>query len=154
MAELTCGEGGSTGAEVMAQINTNTTSIEDGLAIQGGFHYIATTDNLDLPETYTEVASLDVTQLPTGTYLLGISATYTMDTTQKSVFARFTINGGVAEEFIKENKDITDRDAFTYMFPYVHTGDSNFDLALEFRKEDATGTLDVLFSNVWLDRKL
>ena len=188
MADLTCGTGGSLGAEVINRINENTHAIEangvdiqtnldlasdnasnitvnttniqtnttDVLALQelNGFYSITGVDQLNLPETYTIIATLNVPALVAGTYLLGISSTYQLDTAQKSVFARFTLNNGVPEEFSKEPKDSTDREAFSYGFPYVHAVDGEFNLVLELRKEDATGVLDPHFANLWLDKKL
>ena len=149
MAVLTCGEGGSTGAEIVTQINANT----DAIAAMGGFHYTSTVDNLDLPETYTEVAALAITSLRAGVYMLGISSTFHLDLVNKSVFSQFALNGAAPEEFRKEPKDNTDREAFSYSFPYIHNGNTDFHLSLAFRKEDANGTLDVLFANLTLDRK-
>jgi hypothetical protein len=63
------------------------------------------------------------------------------------------LNGGTPEEFSKEPKDSTDREAFYYAFPYTHNGNTDFNLTLAFRKEDANGTLDVLFANLWVERK-
>ena len=186
--DLTCGEGGSTGAEVIQRINTHDASsidhetridsLETGqdsldtkvtlveqdmvtaqadiveLQTATNFNYVSEADNLNIPDTYTQVASLGVTGLVAGVYMIGISATYTFDTTTKSVFSQFTLNGGTPEEFIKENKDVTDKDAFVYQFPYTHAVDGDFSLLLEFHKEDATGVLDVLFANLWIERKV
>ena len=146
---LTCGEGGSTGAQIVATINNNT----DAIDAMAGFHYISNAGQLDLPETYTTVASLDVTDLPAGIYILNITSTYQLDLVNKSVFTQFTLNAGTPEEFRKEPKDNTDRDAFSYAFPYTHSASTDFHCSLDFRKEDTNGTLDVLFANIWLDRK-
>jgi len=150
MPNLTCGEGGSTGAEILADINNNT----DAIATMTGFHYVTSVDNLNLPETYTDVAILAVTALPAGVYILNITSTFQLDITNKSVFAQFALNGATPEEFSHEPKDNTDREAFSYSFPYNHTTNSDFDLRLAFRKEDANGTLNVLFANLWLERKV
>jgi len=146
---LTCGEGGSTGAEIVTQINNNT----EVLTAMTGFYFDSSADHLDLPETYTEVASLAITALSTGIYILNITSTFQLDVTNKSVFAQFALNGGTPEEFSHEPKDNTDREAFSYSFPYTHATEDDFSLTLAFRKEDANGTLDVLFSNLWLERK-
>ena len=146
---LTCGQGGSTGAEIVTQINANT----DALVTKTGFYKDTTADHLDLPETYTEVGNLAVVALPAGEYVVNISSTWHLNVTQKSVFAQFALNGGTPEEFSKEPKDSTDREAFYYAFPYSHAGNLDFSLTLAMRKEDVNGTLDVLFANLWLERK-
>ena len=149
MPNLTCGEGGSTGAEILADINNNT----DTLVAISGFHFVTSVDNLDLSENYTDVAILAIPELPAGVYILNITSTYQLNVTNKSVYAQFALNGATPEEFSHEPKDNTDREAFSYAFPYTHATNSDFDLRLAFRKEDANGTLDVLFANLWLDRK-
>jgi len=149
MAQLSCGEGGSTGAEVVTQINNNT-ALLDTLSV---FEYDSTVDILDIPETYTNVATLIYVDMPAGVYMIGLSATYNLDITQKSVFARFSINGGIPEDFSKEPKDSTDREAFSYSFPYVHSTSGNFELLMDMRKEDTSGVLNTLFANVWVDKK-
>jgi len=146
---LTCGEGGSTGAEIVSTINNNT----EAITAMTGFYHVTTVDALDLPESYTNVATLDVALMPAGIYVLNITSTYQLDLVNKSVFAQFSVNAGAPEEFRKEPKDNTDREAFSYAFPYTHTNTVDFHCSLDFRKEDANGTLDVLFANIWVERK-
>jgi hypothetical protein len=141
---LTCGQGGSTGAEIVTQINANT----DALVTKTGFYRDITSNHLDLPETYTEVGNLAVVALPVGEYVINVSSTWDLDVLDKSVFAQLVLNGGTPEEFSNSSKDL-----FYYGFPYSHTSTSDFSLILNMRKEDATGTLDVLLANLWLERK-
>jgi len=148
---LSCGEGGSTGAEVITQINENTEAI-------AGFtpYYDKDTqvDHLGLPDTYTVLAEMSNSILPAGEYVIFMTGTYVYDTPNKTMFLRFTVNGGTPEEFEKEPQSGTGREAYDYAFPYTHAADGPFSLTTEMRKEDGTGTLDVLFANVWMDGKV
>ena len=170
--ELTCGQGGSNGNQIVTQINDNTNGIAtnvtdiadldaridallirvDELEAKASFTFVSETDILNISDTYTELANIYVADLAAGDYLLGLSSTYQLDVTNKSVFAQFSLNGGTPEEFRKEPKDNTDREAFTYIFPYTHAG-GEFRLKLDMRKEDANGTLDCFFANMWVNRE-
>jgi len=172
MAVLTCGQGGSNGNQIVTQINDNTLGIAtnasdlngldnridnlvqrvEDLEALNNFTYESNQDILNISDTYTELANIHMTSLPAGEYMLGMSATYQLDIVNKSVYAQFSLNGGAFEEFRKEPKDNTDREAFNYSFPYVHAG-GEFRLKLDMRKEDATGTLDCYFANAWVDRR-
>lgn len=150
---LTCGTDGSTGTEVVTQINENTDNIETIMAGQNfRFWKDEQTDHLDVPETYEEIGNLAVTDLPAGQYVLFLSMTYQLDLTNKSVYFRFALNEQASEEFSAEPKDSTDREAKSYGFPYTHTG-GDFSLVMDLRKEDANGVLNCYFSNIWLERK-
>ena len=173
MAVLTCGQGGSNGNRIVTQINTNTDGIEanvtdivdantrinaliarvEDLEALNSFTYVSKTDILDISDTYTELANIYVTDLPIGKYMVGMSSTYQLDITNKSVYTQFSLNGGTPEELSKEPKDSTDREAFNYSFPYDHDAVGEFRLKLDMRKEDANGTLDCFFANVWIDRR-
>ena len=149
MAELTCGEGGSTGAEIVTQINWNTEDIET----RRPFKHNTIVDTLDIPETYTKVAELHYVDMPSGVYILNMTSTYQLDVVNKSVFVQFILDNGTPEEFSREPKDKTDRSTFNYSFPYTHTNTSPFDFELFMRKEDTSGTLDCFFGNVWIEKK-
>ncbi len=147
MADLTCGEGGSTGAEIIADINANTVASANNAALiqtnvtaidvlevqaldfetriailenSKEVNFVSVSNILAVPETFVNLATLSVIGMQTGVYYVGFSTTHTFDTTTKSVFHRMTINGGAAEIFAKENKDVTDRDIRNYTFMYSH----------------------------------
>jgi len=149
MAELTCGEGGSTGAEIVTQINWNT----EDIATRTPFMHNTIVDTLDIPETYTKIGELHYTDMPSGVYILNISSTYQLDIANKSVFVQFTMEGLPPEEFSSEPKDKTDRSTFNYSFPYIHTNTETFDFELFMRKEDTNGTLNCQYGNVWIEKK-
>ncbi len=90
--------------------------------------------------------------MKTGIYYVGFSTTHTFDTTTKSVFHQMTVNGGTPEIFAKENKDVTDRDIRNYTFMYSHLAVGDYNMAIDLRKEDATGILDVQYANIWAFR--
>ena len=150
--KLSCGEGGSTGAEVIGQINANTKAIEES-GLVNIFPFSTEQNKMDIQDTLTEVARLDVFSLPAGVYMVGISHTHTFTETNKSVLYTITLNNGTPEEFSIESKDATDRHGKCYMFPLVQKAPSQVSVSLKFAKEDAAGTLDVLFANIWIDWK-
>jgi len=179
MAVLTCGDGGSNGQQIVAQINENTEAVAaQAIAIQANTDAInvveadmitlgnrvtalealsyyevnSTVDTLDIPNVYTTIASLAV-NLVAGDYIAIMSDTYSFDTANKSVYHQFIINGGTPEEFSKENADATDRDTFDYVFPFTMATDGLFTIQLDMRKEDTAGLLDCQFGNVMIERK-
>ena len=90
--------------------------------------------------------------MDTGTYIIGISSTATINSTGNSVQMRFTLDsGGFWEQGQKEAKDPTDRLFADYSFPYTHGG-GLLDFAVQIKKENATNNLDVFFANIWLMR--
>jgi len=177
--ELICGEGGSSGQQIIQQINDNTEAIVinaegveanrlaidaletdaivvnnrlDHLEALSFYEFNSTVDTLDISNVYTTIGNLAVNILA-GEYIVGMSDTYSFDTANKSVFHQFILNGGAPEEFSKENADVTDRDTFDYIFPFTMAADGLFTFQLDIRKEDTNGTLDCAHGNVWIERK-
>ena len=164
MADLVCGDNGSTGSEVVSAVNANTNgliALSDAVTLltqrvttlenTEGVNFVANVDILNVGDAFIPVAKVEVTDMAAGKYLVGFSTTHTFDTTTKSVVHQMTYNNGTAEEFWRENKDTTDRDITSYSFVMEHTS-GDFSLDIQMRKEDTSGTLDVQFANVWAIR--
>ncbi len=148
MADLTCGEGGSTGAEIVTQINMNTTAIEK----KSIFHSEYATNVNAIPETYTEVVNLTATNMPSGVYLVNWSAMYNLDIVAKKVYKQIILNGGAPKEFVDEPKTVVADVPFSYGFIYVHNATGTFNLILNMHKEDTDGILNVAESSVWIQK--
>lgn len=160
---LTCGDNGSTGQQVIDQINTNTTAIaanvvnisgnaDDILALQelNSFASDARGTTLGIPETYTEVGLLSV-NLASGKYVLYMSAAYSYDQVSNSVYQKITVNG-IDQEFRREPKDTTDVIPQMYAYPLDWAG-GVFNASIYFRKDTALGVLDVFKSALWIEKK-
>ena len=116
------------------------------------YDYAKAQDILNIPDTYTELVALLTPSRPVGVYELGMSLTYNLDTANRSVFLRFTTDGGVSwNEFSAEPKDSTDDEPHFYQFPVTHAGGAK-DIQIQARKEAATGVLDVHFADTWFKR--
>jgi len=145
---LSCGEGGSTGAQIIAQININT----DNIATLVPYYAKDTkTDIFGITDQWTNVSSLSVADLPAGEYIVNMSGTFSYDTPNKVLFGRFVLNGGVAEEFERDPISGTGRELYGYAFPYTHAADGAFSITVDVHKEDSTGILDLFFGNAWID---
>jgi len=115
---LSCGEGGSTGAEVINQINANTSDIEAINAVADVYETESNTDILDIPDTYTNINNLVIPNLPAGQYLVGVSFTYHLSVTNKRIDYRWLLNG-VEEDFNDSPKDAISNVARCYVFPFT-----------------------------------
>jgi hypothetical protein len=84
-----------------------------------------------------------------GLYVLNFSATFLIGATNNSTESRFSLDGGATwENFSRESKDTTDRNALAYSFPLEHQG-GDYDFVFQTKKENATSTLQVFFQNIW-----
>ena len=103
--------------------------------------------NADQPEGRIQGTALETL------YLLGLSCTYSINSTGNSAQARFSLDGGATwEDFSRESKDSTDRQTFDYMFPYPMVAGA-YDIVVQLKKENASNTMQVHFLNLWLERK-
>ena len=153
MADLTCGAGGSTGSEIVTQINANTAAIADLDPSIDVYEFVANADILDVSDSYTPIVSLVIPILLTGNYLVGFSSTFKFDTPNASAMAQMILNSGTPEEFFSEPKSTDNRQSTTYIFPYTQDVEGAFSLAIEMKKTSPSNVLDVLFANMWIDKK-
>jgi len=116
------------------------------------FDYVKEQDVLDIPETYTTIAQLVVPYREVGVYKFSMAMLYILDLANKSVFFRYRFNGGSWYETIAEPKDKTDQITADYYYPVEWRGG---ELLVEFeaRKEDGSGTLDILYFDAMWERK-
>jgi len=118
------------------------------------YDYVKAVDVLDLPETYTEVASLVTPTRVAGTYLYMLSLSYNFNSVNTSAFMRFSIDGGtVWTEFSREPSDKLDTVALVYAFPKEVATDGPLSLHLEMRKGTTAGVLNMEFLDLAIERK-
>jgi len=116
------------------------------------YDYTKAVDINAIPEVYTPVVGMVTPSRPVGIYEMGLSLTYNFSVANKSVFMRFSTDGGVSwNEFTAEPKDTTDDEPHFYQFPMEHVGGA-VDMQIEARKEDANGVLNVHFADIWFKR--
>lgn len=110
-------------------------------------------DILNIPEVYTTVVTVGPSVArPAGVYEFTLSLTYQLSVTNRSVYLRFSDNGGATwNEFTSEPKDTTDREPHFYSYPFVHAG-GPFHAIMEMRKEDVSGTLNCFFADLMFKR--
>jgi hypothetical protein len=118
------------------------------------FKFSKVKDVLDIPETWTQLNALTETLEVCGIYNINMAVNWTFDTATKSVFMRYTLDGGTTwfEDFAREAKDKTDKNAVYYAFP-IEATNPNLDLRIEVRKETGSNTFNVLFCDLWVERK-
>ena len=96
---------------------------------------------------------LSASNAPAGTYSFQFNALFNYNSTGRSAFFNISDDGGTTwVEVRKEAKDTTDVNSFDYSYPYVHTGGA-IDLKVEYRTESNSDTLNVLGSNIVVERK-
>jgi len=111
-------------------------------------------DILDIGDTYEPIVKVTTPELSAGTVMYGMSWTYSYDANNASVYMRFSINNGSTwNEFISEPSDTTDVNANTYAFPIEVATDGALTLEVEARKETGANQFDVLFFDVWIEKK-
>jgi len=104
--------------------------------------------------TYTDMAILFTPVREIGIYEITLSWTFDYDSTNKSAFFQWSIDGGTNwEEFHIEPKDKTDKRPVSYTFPYTHPTNSTMDIILQGKCEASANTLTVDFANIIFDRK-
>jgi len=129
------------------------TLTEEGAKLRGTYDYKKVKDQVTTSDAYAPLVSMATPAREAGTYEIKISSTFTYNTTGKSAFFRWSIDGGTNwEEFSVEPKDVTDKKALSYDFPYEHLGGA-IDIRLEFKCESASNTLTVLFANLVFEQK-
>ncbi len=116
------------------------------------YGYVTQADTLDIPDTFTSIGIFDKS-VPNGSYVVGYSLTYTLNSTSNALVHRFALNDGTWEQFRREAKDTDDRYTIDYLFPMEVTNGS-LKFALEAKKEGAANTLDIQFSNIMIDQKV
>ncbi len=114
-----------------------------------------TTSYLDVPDTYTQIAELDLGNPPAGVYNITFSSSFQFKDTKNSVFARFRMNeSDTWVEFRQEPKDKTDLRSFTYVFPYEHPDGDPLKIQVQMKKEqDATAIMDVFKMHIIAERR-
>ena len=116
------------------------------------YDYDKQSNFLNIPETYITLNDYTSPSRPAGVYEVGLSFTWQFDIANRSALFRWTTDGGtIWNEFQSEPKDVQDKAATYYQYPFVHAG-GPMSIQTQMRKQDANGTLDVTFSDVWFRR--
>ncbi len=139
--------------QIMLQEQQNR-ELEDYLADIAGevvFRFVNTVDVLDIPDTFTPIAMLDVGFKPAGIYMVGAAVSWTFDRMTEYVEQRWRINGGDWNEQIVKPNDVDEKHNDYYAFPDLYE-DGPFLLEFEMRKETMLGTLDLQRLSLFIQR--
>lgn len=116
------------------------------------YDYIKNVNVRDVTENYQTIADLVTVSRPAGVYEYNISMSYNYNKTNKSVYIRYSRDGGSTwVEHSKEPKDITENMTFSYSFPKVWDG-GVMKLMIQARKEGSTGVFNVGFIDAIIKR--
>ncbi len=109
---------------------------------------VSTTDN-----TYAPLNALSVISAEAGIYEFKFTLVYTYSTTNKSAYFRMSNDGGTTwVEVRREAKDSTDVMTGDFSYPHQHNG-GDIDLIIEYKTESTGDTLNVMGSNIVIERK-
>ena len=118
------------------------------------YYFIKVADVLDIPDTFTSVATLtSPADTPAGTYEVKFAINWAFNRTTSSAYFQWRIDGGPWFEIEAEPADSTDKHVSSYFYPTDFTGGLHV-VEIEARKETGAGTLDVLFADIIMDRKI
>lgn len=125
-----------------------------GMALPSTFDYVVEEGVIVTNDVYEEVARLTTSSRPAGTYVLHKSMLYSLNTTVRSAYLRFSLDGGATwTEVRKEPTDNTDLIPLTHPNVIVHT-DGGFDIIVQSRKESAGDVLNIVQLTLTLERKI
>ena len=109
-------------------------------------------DTLNIPETYQNIAELATPGREAGKYLVGFSLTWSLASTNKSVYIQFRLNDSDWTELRSEPKDLTNSVPVYYAFPKDLLG-GVMTLDFQARKEDdLSGQFDIPFLDLFIQR--
>lgn len=122
------------------------------------YDYVKVNGIIDIPDTYTPLATLVTPNRVQGIYELKLSMSWVFDRTTNSAFFRWreTDELGVFSpwnETVQEPKDKTDTNNTFYAYP-TEWGGGVKRVEIEGRKETGAGTLDVSYLDIVFERKL
>jgi len=105
-------------------------------------------------DTYEQIGELVTASRVAGTYKVTLSMLHTLDTTVRSAYFRFSLDGGsIWVEVPREPKDTTDKDPRTLTQTIVHAG-GVMDIKVQARKESTGDVLVVNSLNIIFERKI
>jgi hypothetical protein len=117
------------------------------------YEYEKRSNILNIPSTYTEINHLVRPTLPAGVYEVGFSLTWTYTQNNSTVFIRWsTDGGGTFAELQFEVPTSTTVIPTYYAYPYIRV-EGPADIIVQARKASGSGTFDVNFSDLWLEKK-
>lgn len=90
--------------------------------------------------------------VPAGTYMFGVSVTWTVNSLTNAMQLRFSLDGGTTWEiFSRAASDSGDSQAAAYTFPKVQ-GAGTIDFVMQMRKETSQNQMSILFASIWYHR--
>jgi len=117
------------------------------------YDYTKVSNHTVTGDTYENIAILPIVDRNPGVYEVKFSGTYTLDTTTRSAYIRFSLDDGLTwNEFRREPKDNTDKLPFYYAFPKDFNG-TDTNIIVQMRKESASDILEVFSLDVVFERK-
>ena len=132
----------ATNEDGITALDTRVTTLE-------GFHEAdwAQVFNInDIPDTWTQVLTLNMAGVKAGVYQLSISILYTYSSTSSSAELRLTLNGAVYN-FTREPKDSSDTEVGQIILPVNMTGGGDINVLIEAQKESGGPTFNILEGN-------
>ena len=111
--------------------------------------------NINIPDdNFVRLGEIDETLEP-GVYMVGFSVIWNMNTRIRSAIIRWSLDDGANWMLSqKEAKDKTDINTTTYLFPIEVIANKLVELRLEMAKETPNDVCNVIFSDLWLEKKL
>jgi hypothetical protein len=106
----------------------------------------------DVPDTWTPVVSVTMTNAEAGIYEFGTAVQATIYDINDSAMLRYSINGGDWYVMRRESKDVTDIITWSYLFPKIINSTQTLSIAVEAAKDVGAGQYDVDFADVWIYR--
>jgi hypothetical protein len=100
---------------------------------------------------YQNIVTLNVPNREAGQYVMGMSMTYVFDTTARSAYMRWRVDGGDWQDRISEPNDASDISTHYYEYPETYPAGPHV-IELEMAKEDGIGTLTVSYADLFFQR--
>lgn len=151
--ELSCGSQGSTGLEIVTQINANTEDIEE-LQAGGKFNNVQEADINDIGLTPVSIGFLSVDPLPMGKYKINLSNRFFLDDMTNAAIVGYAINSGVPIELGAPHATTTVPQPFNYSFVHEQLVAGPFSLQVTMSKSVDANVLDCLASDIWIEAVL
>lgn len=117
------------------------------------FDYTKEENISNVGEEWQVLAELKTPRREFGAYLFGLSMSWRYDRTTSSADFGFSNDGGKTWfDFHKEPTDITDVTPFTYFYPF-DSDEAIHHFIFRGKKEAGQGDLDIIFIDMFLERK-
>jgi len=116
------------------------------------FNTVKAKDILDIGDAWQNIATLSTPSLEAGLYMLGFSMSHNFDLSTEYTSIRWRINGSAWTQI---NSDLSDKSttvASMYSYPYTLATGGVVSFEFEVSKQTVSGTFNVEFVDIWLNR--